>query len=66
MGNADDRGRRKCEYEVQGGPLSAGVILSTAPVAVLFTFCSATSSTISPPERPRSEPRTNRDVIDPT
>ena len=26
------------QYEVQWGPLSAGVILSTVPVAVLFTF----------------------------
>jgi ABC-type glycerol-3-phosphate transport system permease component len=26
------------QYEVQWGPLSAGVILSTAPVAVLFSF----------------------------
>jgi multiple sugar transport system permease protein len=26
------------QYEVQWGPLSAGVILSTVPVAVLFSF----------------------------
>ena len=26
------------QYEVQWGPLSAGVILSTVPVAALFTF----------------------------
>jgi multiple sugar transport system permease protein len=26
------------QYEVQWGPLSAGVILSTGPVAVLFSF----------------------------
>jgi multiple sugar transport system permease protein len=26
------------QYEVQWGPLSAGVIMSTVPVAVLFVF----------------------------